>query len=128
VRILAVDLGAARTGLALSDPHGVICRPLEVISARDEDHVITAILAAAEREGAGEIVVGLPRPLSGGRNAQLERTEAFVLTLAERTTLSVSTWDERFTSRLAEAGRRGAGPADSVAACYLLQNYLDSRS
>jgi putative transcription antitermination factor YqgF len=114
--------------LALSDAHGITCRPLEIITSRDEDHVIAAILAVAEREAAEVIVVGLPRPLSGGRNAQLERTEAFVQVLARRTALGVTTWDERFTSRLAEAGRRNSTPADSVAACYLLQNYLDSRS
>jgi putative holliday junction resolvase len=128
LRILGVDLGGVRTGLALSDPAGIICRPLDIIVSRDEEEVLAAVLAAAAREDVGEIVVGIPRPLAGGRNAQSDRTEEFVRALAGRTTLLVSTWDERFTSKLAEAGRRGPGPADAVAACYLLQNYLDSRA
>lgn len=128
MRTLGVDLGSVRTGLALSDPVGITCRPLDIIVSRDEDQVVDAVLAAAAREEAGEIVVGLPRPLAGGRNEQSDRAEAFARVLAGRTTLRVSTWDERFTSKLAKEGRRGAGPADAVAACYLLQNYLDSRT
>ena len=73
-------------------------------------------------------MVGLPRPLSGGSNAQVQKVMEFVTTLAESSRLEVETWDERFTSRLADAHSDGTTPSDSVAACYMLQNYLDSRA
>lgn len=129
MRILAVDLGGARTGLALSDPHGVTCTPLTVIFERDEERLVQQILTAAGEVGAERLLVGLPRPLSGGTNQQLERAERFAARLAASTALSVETWDERFTSKLAEQGRSKNGPpADAVAACHLLQNYLDAHS
>ncbi len=88
--------------------------------------MVRRIVEEAEREGASRIVVGLPRPLAGGTNAQLEAAQAFARRLQAATHLSVVTWDERFTTKLAERGRRGKGPADAVAACHLLQNYLDA--
>lgn len=121
-----MDYGAARTGLALSDPLGLTCRPLIVFHERDPAVVAGRIVETAQREGASRIVVGLPRPLSGGTNAQLEAAQAFADGLRAATRLSVVTWDERFTTKLAERGRRGGEPADAVAACHLLQNYLDA--
>lgn len=127
MRILAVDFGAARTGLALSDPVGVTCRPLVVVRERDPEALVQRVLGAAQEEDVTEIVVGLPRPLRGGRNQQLDDAEAFAARLAQATSLPVATWDERFTTKLAERGRRGKEPADAVAACHLLQNFLDAR-
>lgn len=126
MRYLGVDYGGVRTGLSLSDATGLICRPLCVIKQRDADALIESVLAHAAREEAGEIVVGLPRPLSGGTNAQLQAAEAFARRLAERTRTPVVTCDERFTSKLAEKGRTARTPADAVAACHLLQSYLDA--
>ncbi len=125
LRYLAVDFGAARTGLALSDIVGVTCRPLAVIEQRDETTLVAAILAIVESEAVGAIVVGLPRPLSGGTNRQLEKTQDFAARLAGEAPVPVVCWDERFTTKLAERGRKTPGAADSVAACHLLQNYLD---
>jgi putative Holliday junction resolvase len=73
------------------------------------------------------IVVGLPTPLSGGSNSQSESVQTFAADLAARTELPVRTWDERFTSKLARGSRRKGEPEDSVAACYMLQGYLDRR-
>jgi putative Holliday junction resolvase len=129
MRILAVDPGEARTGLALSDPHAVTCRPLRVLHERDVSAVIAQVLSVAHDEGVDEVIVGVPRPLGGGRSEQMTWAEEFARRLAERAPCPVHTWDERFTSKLAERGRRkGAPPADSVAACHLLQSYLDARS
>jgi putative Holliday junction resolvase len=128
LRVLGVDFGSRRTGLALSDPVGVTCRPLDVIVSATQEDTVAAVLLAAHREGVEKIVVGLPRPLSGGSNAQLERTEAFARALKMAGGVSVLTWDERFTSKLAESGRPKNKGTDAVAACYMLQNYLDSRS
>lgn len=140
MRILGVDYGAVRTGLALSDLLGVTCSPLEIVVERDEQALITRILHRAAAEEVGEIVVGLPRPLSGGTNAQLDRAESFLRALAALSTIPVHGWDERFTSKLADSSRAAAGrgrrkgahgrgeATDDVAACHLLQNYLDARS
>jgi putative holliday junction resolvase len=128
VRVLGVDFGSRRTGLALSDPMGVTCRPLDVITSATQEGTVTAVVSAAHREGVEKIVVGLPRPLSGGSNAQLERTEAFTRALQAAAGLPVSTWDERFTSKMAESGRSRNKGTDAIAACYMLQSYLDSRS
>jgi putative Holliday junction resolvase len=128
VRVLGLDPGASRTGVALSDPLGVTCTPLPVIRERDQDKVLLTVVAIAQEQGAEEIVVGLPRPLGGGSNQQLEAVTAFIQRLAASTAVPVATWDERFTSKLAERGAKKTGEHDSVAACYMLQDYLDWRS
>jgi putative holliday junction resolvase len=128
MRCLGVDLGDARTGLALSDPLGVICSPLEVVQERDRDRLLLRIVAAARENGAGKIVVGLPRSLRGGTNAQADKVLVFVEALADAAGMDVDTWDERFTSRMAEAHGAKGKPRDAVAACYMLQNYLDARA
>jgi len=128
VRFLGVDLGESRTGLALSDPVGITCRPLDILHEKDPDAVLAAVLETAECEGADVIVVGLPRPLSGGTNRQLKSVEAFVEKLAARSPRLVTTWDERFTSTLARRGKSRREHVDSVAACHMLQGYLDRRS
>jgi putative Holliday junction resolvase len=126
--LLGIDYGKSRTGLALSDPMGITCRPLVVLSERDEDRLIQAILQMASNQEAERVVVGLPRPLSGGTNQQLRDVLTFVDRLRDATALPVDTWDERFTSSLAEKGSRHHSPRDAVAACYMLQNYLDRLS
>lgn len=82
---------------------------------------------AVDRE-VGEIVVGLPRPLAGGTNQQMRDVLSFVTRLESSVSVPVHVWDERFTSRLAERRRSRGRPRDAVAACYMLQNYLDRRS
>ena len=125
---MGIDLGKSRTGIALSDPLGITCRPLPVVRERDEGQVLLRVVAIAEEHGADEIVVGLPRPLGGGSNEQLQSVVAFKERLAAATAKTVVTWDERFTSKLADRGGKRTGEQDSVAACYMLQDYLDWRS
>jgi putative holliday junction resolvase len=128
VKLLGVDYGRSRTGLAVSDPVGITCRPLCVLTEKDSRLVVDAILVETEGQGAEGIVVGLPRPLSGGTNQQMQDVLEFVDGLRARSPVPVDTWDERFTSSLAERGSKGDRPRDAVAACYMLQNYLDRKS
>ncbi len=127
MRILGVDLGRRRTGLALSDPHALTCSPLEVLEERNEEQLLQKIMRVADEQKVVRIVVGLPRPLAGGTNTQLEAVLGFVAVLKARSPVPVTTWDERFTTKLAEEGRKRDLPQDAVAACYMLQSYLDSR-
>jgi putative Holliday junction resolvase len=133
-RLLGVDLGTRRIGLAVSDRTETLASPLTVRPrGRDhaEDHA--AIVALAAAEGAAGIVVGLPRSLSGaeGPAARAAREEAEEL--RSRSPLPVDLHDERFTTvsairRLRESGRRGAkrDPVDAAAAAEMLQSYLDA--
>ena len=126
--MLGVDYGASRTGLALSDPVGVSCRPIGVLTERKVDKVVEAILTAVRGHDVHGIVVGLPRPLAGGTNDQMRDVLDFVNRLKVESPVPVETWDERFTTSLAERGRKHANAPDAVAACYMLQNYLDMLS
>ncbi len=101
MRTLGVDFGRSRTGLALSDPHGLTCSPLEVLQERNEDRLLQKIVRTAEEHEVARIVVGLPRPLAGGTNPQCEEVLTFVEKLGGRSPVPVTTWDERFTSKLA---------------------------
>jgi putative holliday junction resolvase len=131
LRVLGVDVGGRRTGLALSDPLGITCSPLEVVEERRVEALVARVAEAVHEHGVGEIVVGVPRPLKGGTNQQVEAVMSVVAELSKTLDVPVHTWDERFTSKLAERGRRDRDrkqPADAVAACYFLQDYLDARS
>lgn len=128
MRVLGIDLGSVRTGLALSDPHGVTCTPLEVLEERNEEQLLQKIVQTVEQHEVTQVVVGLPRPLSGGTNPQSEQARLFAEALSRRLSVPVVTWDERFTSKLAERGMiegKAKGPRDAVAACHMLQSYLD---
>lgn len=126
MRALGIDYGRTRTGLALSDPLGVSCSPFDVVTERDEERLALRIASVAMEKEVGEIIVGLPRPLGGGTNQQMRDVLSFAARLESVTTVPVRVWDERFTSKLAQRGRYGRAN-DAVAACYMLQNYLDSR-
>ena len=125
---MGLDVGGRRTGVALSDPLGVTCRPLLVIEESDQERLVERVMALAREYESEELVVGLPRPLSGGTNRQLEHVQGFVRVLSERSGLPVTTWDERFTSKLAGPAGKTTGSRDAVAACYMLQNYLDAQA
>jgi putative Holliday junction resolvase len=124
VKVLALDYGSARTGVAVSDPTGTVARPLRVVERAATKPGLAEIVAIAEREGVERILVGMPVTLRGERGAQAKETEQFVETLRTATTLPVDTFDERFTTRLAvESG--GEAPEDAVAAAHLLTGYLE---
>jgi putative Holliday junction resolvase len=120
VKVLALDFGAARTGVAVSDPTGTLARPLGVV-ARAAAAGLDELVALIREEEPERVVVGMPLTLRGERGAQARETEVFVELLRSRTEVPVETWDERFTTTLAERG----GGADAEAAAHLLSGYLD---
>lgn len=122
MRILALDHGSARIGCAVSDPTGTLVRPLAVIEPPDPE---TAAELARELE-AERIVVGMPRTLAGEEGAQAMVAREFCEQLKRSTSIPVDTYDERLTTRMAQASRRQGATAaeDSIAAAHLLEGYL----
>jgi putative holliday junction resolvase len=131
-RILAVDWGERRIGLAISDPMGVIATGLETLEVRGIEDALKRVAQAAKTEEADRIVVGLPLLMSGERGSAAEAAQRFATGLAARTGLPVDTYDERLTSalsarRLRETGVRtghARGRVDQGAAIALLESYL----
>jgi putative pre-16S rRNA nuclease len=123
VKVLALDFGSARTGVAVSDPTGSVARPVGVVERAATANGIARILELVRGEDVELIVVGLPVTLRGEHGAQVEETERFVEALRAATELPVESFDERFTTKLASAGAARA-PEDAVAAAHLLTSYL----
>lgn len=127
MKILALDYGSARTGVAVSDPTATLARPLGVVERAASDAGLARLAELAGSEGVDRIVVGLPVTLRGERGAQADETERFVAALEAAVDVPVDTWDERFTTRLA-AGSAAAGARaeeDALAAAHLLTSYLE---
>jgi len=123
VKVLALDYGRARTGVAVSDPTGTIARPVGVVErARTEDGLARLAELILEHD-VERVVVGLPLTLRGERGEQARETEDFVQTLAAVTEVPVTTFDERFTTDLAEQTPADA-EEDARAAAHLLSSYL----
>jgi putative Holliday junction resolvase len=123
VRVLALDYGAARTGVAISDATGTIARPLEVVQrAATPDGLRRLALLVREHE-AELVVVGMPVTLRGEHGSQARETEEFVGTLRTTVDVPVETYDERFTTAIA-AHAPGDAPEDARAAAHLLSSYL----
>jgi putative holliday junction resolvase len=127
VKVLALDYGSARTGVAVSDPTGTLARPLEVVENASAPAGLKHLAELVEREEVEQIVVGLPVTLRGERGAQAEETEAFVSALRSVTAVTIESFDERFTTKLAEA-QPSEAPPDAVAAAHLLSTYLGWKS
>jgi putative holliday junction resolvase len=127
LKVLALDYGPARTGVAVSDPTGTVARPLGVVAGAATSDGVRRILDLARSEDVERILVGLPVTLRGERGSQAVETERFVEMLRAATDLPVETYDERFTTRLAAdaAPTRGAAPEDARAAAHLLTSYLE---
>jgi putative holliday junction resolvase len=123
VKILALDYGRARTGVAVSDPTGTIARPLCVVAAAAGDAGLQKLAALIDEHEVERVVVGLPLTLRGERGEQARVTEAFVEALSGATSVPVVTFDERFTTDLAEQSPADA-PEDARAAAHLLSSYL----
>ena len=140
-RILAVDVGARRVGLAISDASRTLARPLETMTVSNAgdavDRVARRIEALhKEEDGIAVIVVGMPSSLDGTPTPQTASVRAFIAALQARTPLPIATEDERLTSREAESRlavrekdwRKRKTQIDAVAASVFLQDYLDRRS
>jgi putative pre-16S rRNA nuclease len=121
VKVLALDYGSARTGVAVSDPTGTVARPVCVVEQAASKEGLARLRAIVEAEGAERVVVGLPLTLRGARGAQAAETERFVEGLRAAVEVPVETFDERFTTALAGPG---AGE-DARAAAHLLSSYLE---
>lgn len=125
MKVLAVDYGRARTGVAVSDPTGTVARPLGVVERAGTEAGMAELSELVRREAVERIVVGLPLTLSGERGAQARETDEFVKLLEAAVDVPVETFDERFTTVLAG---RDASPAsgdeDARAAAHLLTGYL----
>jgi len=133
-RLLALDVGEVRIGLAVSDPSGTVVTPLRVIRRRPQAQAVAQIAAAIVEEEAVGVVVGLPLSLSGAHSDQTRATEAFAALLAAQVSVPLVTWDERYTTTEAERILRERGvrrdrwreQIDAVAAGVILQDYLDA--
>jgi putative Holliday junction resolvase len=127
VKVLALDYGSARTGVAVSDPTGTVARPLGVVERAASEDGIARLVELAREEDVERIVVGLPITLRGEHGAQAEETDRFVELLRAAVDLPVESFDERFTTKLAEA-RETRAEQDAVAAAHLLSSYLTWKS
>jgi putative Holliday junction resolvase len=122
-RILALDYGAARCGVAVSDPTQTLATPLEPVLRPATRKGFNRLLAAIRAQDPVQVVVGLPLSLSGADSAQTAETRAFATRLEAALHVPVTLYDERFTTRLAQQ-RAGAAAEDSRAAAVLLEGYL----
>jgi putative Holliday junction resolvase len=126
-RVIALDYGAARTGVAVSDPTGTLARPLETIASAGSEAGLRRVAELVAEHDAGLVVVGLPLTLRGERGEQAQETERFVESLRLAVTVPVETFDERFTTTLAAQTGSAGGRAgeDARAAAHLLAGYLE---
>jgi len=156
MRSLGLDVGGERTGVAISDPGGILATPLTVLPSRDEGALIKEILVLVSQHKVERIVVGLPRQLNGDLGRQANKVTAFADRLAAEAMrgnfdqLDMQLWDERLSTKAAErlktkgdghrgglrlGGKRGArnrnvairAEVDAIAAALILQGFLDSR-
>jgi len=134
MRILGVDLGERRIGIAASDLLGVTAQPVGVLEAKSEAEDIARVRERAEERRAGKIVIGLPLNMDGSEGAAARKARRFAAALEREAGLEVELWDERLTTVEAErmliaANQRRARRRqvrDRVAAALILQSYLDA--
>jgi putative Holliday junction resolvase len=125
-RIMALDYGAARCGVALSDPSGTLATPLPVVERAGTRKGLARLVEVISSSGAEMVVVGLPLTLAGEEGTQAAETRDFVERLGRRVQVPIELYDERLTTVQAERAG-GAADADSRAAAHLLEAFLDSR-
>ncbi|HZM03768.1 MAG TPA: Holliday junction resolvase RuvX [Candidatus Saccharimonadales bacterium] len=136
MRILGLDHGTKRVGLALSDETATIAQPLEFLAAEPVDDFLKRLRDIIDTKGVAEILIGLPRNMNGTYGPAAEKAQELAARLRTEFSIPVKTWDERLTSvqanrYLIEAGMRRdkrKTKVDQTAAAILLQSYLDSRS
>jgi putative holliday junction resolvase len=141
MRVIGIDVGARRIGLAISDATRTLARPLETIGVDNDREAVARVAAriaelAADEDGVIRIVVGLPRRLDGRATGETARVTAFITELRARTSLPIVTEDERLTSVEAESRlasrerdwRQRKRQIDAAAAAIILQDHLDRES
>jgi putative Holliday junction resolvase len=136
MRVLAIDYGSARIGLAVSDPTGTLAKPLPLVPAKADAKLAREIAAIAAREQVERILLGLPRHMSGELGDAAAKVQAFAKALGAATPIKIELVDERLTTvqagrQLQEAGRNTREQRDridSASAAVLLQAWLDARA
>lgn len=132
-RIVGIDYGERRMGVAVSDETGVIAMPFAVVQVRSDRDAADNVGRICREVGAERCVVGMPYSLAGGKGASARKVESFIELLKTAIGVPVETWDERFTSTIADRTLKEASfnekkrrtMRDKVAAQILLQSYLD---
>lgn len=135
MRVLGIDLGTKRIGVALSDPKGAVAFPFSVIETRGREKDLARLKEIIESTRAEAVVVGMPVTLRGESGLAAKAVAEFVQELAKQIDVPVTTWDERMTTVVAEralvqAGARQASrrdKRDKLAAAVMLQSYLDAQ-
>ena len=123
MKVLALDFGSARTGVAVSDATGTIAQPLDVVEGAASRDGLARVAEIVREHEVERVVVGMPLTLGGQRGSQALETEKFVRELREALDVPVETYDERFTTAIAV--REGGGAdEDARAAAHLLESYL----
>jgi putative pre-16S rRNA nuclease len=120
VKVMALDFGSARTGVAVSDPTGIVARPLCVVQRANIDEIASLV----REQEVEQVVVGHPLTLRGDRGEQARATERFAKALRQALDVPVVLFDERFTTDLAEQSPSST-PEDARAAAHLLSTYLE---
>lgn len=136
MRVLGVDPGTVRVGLALSDSEARIASPLCTLEPKGSEDAVRLVVDAVREHDVQCVVVGLPIRLDGGESSASRRARRFAERVHERSGVRVVSWDERLTTAAAERslreagidGRRGRRVVDRVAAALLLQSYLDAQA
>jgi putative Holliday junction resolvase len=124
MKVLALDYGSARTGVAVSDATATLARPLTVVERAATPAGLARLAELVAAEGVERVVVGLPLTLRGEAGAQARETARFVEALQEMIDVPVESFDERFTTTLAARQPAGRAAEDARAAAHLLESYL----
>ena len=129
MKVLALDYGSARTGVAVSDPTGTVARPVGVVERAATEAGLARLAELVRTENPERIVVGLPLTLRGERGEQAIETERFVEALRAAVDVPIESFDERFTTDLAQQTAQSIGsraaPEDAIAAAHLLSGWLE---
>ena len=133
-KVLGVDFGERRTGVAISDDSRTIAFPRETLECPRVEQAAAAVARLAAAEQVGEIVVGYPVNMNGSEGPRTARTDEFLAELAKRTAVPLRKWDERLSTKIAEAvlieagtrREKRRGVVDKLAAQVILQGYLDA--
>jgi putative Holliday junction resolvase len=127
MRVLALDHGSARCGCAISDPTGTLVRPLGAVKKPDSKDGRAQLVALVAEQEAELVLIGLPRLQSGEEGEQAAAVRSFAGRLAAEIDVPVKFYDERFTTKLAQASQAAGATADedSLAAAHLLEEYLE---
>ncbi len=134
-RLLGIDYGERRIGLAISDATGTIATPLEVVPGHDPQQAAKQIAGLAQERDVTRIVIGLPMRMDGSHGPAAEKAKAFAERIEQHTTIPIQFWDERFSTLTAEQALIEGGArrdkrkqvVDKLAAQIILQHYLDAQ-